>query len=66
MRMVAFATESEAIRRILTHIGASTQEPEAMPARGPPYWGQEPKPGLVCEKQIAPEPEFEFDQRIGW
>ena len=66
MRLVAFVTESEAIQRILTHIGEPTQAPVPKPARGPPDWALEPEPGLGWEAQISPEPEFEFDQRISW
>ena len=66
MRLLAFVTEGATIQRILTHIGEPAQAPMAKPARGPPYWDQEPEPGMDWEGQMPAEPEFEFDQRISW
>ena len=66
MRIIAFITEGDAIRDILTHLGEPTSPPRLMPARGPPLWdgvdaalGQEDPPG-------EPVPEYEFDQRVSW
>ncbi len=66
MRIIAFLTDGDAIRDILSHLGEPTSPPRLMPARGPPLWdrvdapvGQEDPPG-------EPVPEFEFDQRVSW
>jgi hypothetical protein len=66
MRIIAFLTDGDAIRDILTHLGEPTSPPRMMPAREPPLWdrvdapvGQEDPPG-------EPVPEYEFDQRVSW
>ena len=38
MRIIAFLTDGDAIRDILTHLGEPTSPPRRMPARGPPLW----------------------------
>jgi hypothetical protein len=38
MRIIAFITEGSSVRKILDHLGESTQPPRIAPARGPPLW----------------------------
>jgi len=71
MRIIAFITDASTVRKILDHIGESTQPPRIAPARGPPLRedaraseqaGNDPQ----WDMSVQPIPEFEFDQRIGW
>jgi hypothetical protein len=38
MRIIAFINEAATVKKILDHIGESTQPPRIAPARGPPLW----------------------------
>jgi hypothetical protein len=75
MITIAFIDDASTVRKILVHIGESTQPPIISPARGPPLW----EAAMVHLKedndhqwnhqwnmsaQFAPE--FEYDQRIAW
>jgi hypothetical protein len=71
MRIIAFIDDASTVRKILDHIGESTQPPIIAPARGPPLWeaarasgqaGNDPQWDMVAQ----PEPAFEFDQSIAW
>ena len=71
MRIIAFIDDASTVRKILDHIGESTQPPRIAPARGPPLWeaarasgqaGNDPQ----WDMSAQPVPEFEFDQRIVW
>jgi hypothetical protein len=71
MRIIAFIDDASTVRKILDHIGESTQPPRIAPARGPPLWeaaraseqaGNDPQWDMVAQ----PVPEFEFDQSIAW
>ena len=71
MRIIAFITEAGTVRKILDHLGESSQPPRIAPTRGPPLWeaamvsahvGNDPE----WDKSAQPEPAFEFDQRIAW
>jgi hypothetical protein len=71
MRIIAFIDDASTVRKILDHIGESTQPPRIAPARGPPLWeaamasgqaGNDPQ----WDMSAQPVPEFEFDQRIAW
>ena len=56
MRIIAFINDAGIVKKILDHIGESTQPPRIAPARGPPLW----------DPSAQPAPEVEFDQRIAW
>jgi hypothetical protein len=71
MRIIAFITEAGTVRKILDHLGESTQPPRIAPARGTPLWeaamaseraGNNPE----WDMSAQPVPEFEFDQSIAW
>ncbi len=71
MRIIAFIDEADTVKKILEHIGESTQPPRIAPARGPPLWevaagaepvGNEPQ----WDVSAQPGPEIEFDQRSAW
>lgn len=66
LRLIAFVTAAEPVRRILTHLGEPCEPPRIVPARGPPAWDDllEPLPDWDALAQAAPQ--FEFDQRISW
>lgn len=41
IRLIAFITEPEPIRKILTHLGEPPEPPPILPAHGPPTgWGE--------------------------
>jgi hypothetical protein len=71
MRIIAFINEAVTVKKILDHIGESSQPPRIAPARGPPLWeaaagaeqaGNDPQ----WDSSAQPAPEIEFDQRIAW
>lgn len=70
MRIIAFINEAPTVKKILEHIGESSQPPRIAPARGPPLWeaaaaeqaGNDPQ----WDQAAQPAPDFEFDQRIAW
>ncbi len=71
MRIIAFINDAGTVRKILDHIGESTQPPRIAAARGPPLWE-----GAATSEQAPndprwdwsaqPAPQIEFDQRITW
>jgi hypothetical protein len=68
MRLIAFVTEAEPVRRILTHLGEPTTPPPISPARSPPLgetfdWDQAP---ALDPADAEPAPEFDFDQTVSW
>jgi hypothetical protein len=70
MRIIAFITEASTVRKILDHLGESTQPPRIAPARGPPLWEAAMASEYVKDPEwdvsAQPAPEFEFDQSIAW
>jgi len=68
MRIIAFINEAATVKKILEHIGESTQPPRIASARRPPLWeaaeqaGNDPQ----WDASAQPAPEIEFDQRIAW
>ena len=74
MRIIAYITETAAVRDILEHIGEPTDAPRIASARGPPEWYEEA--GVVQnwddesashdDSLAQAEPEYEFDQRVSW
>lgn len=68
MRIIAFIDEADTVKKILDHIGESSQPPRITPARGPPLWEAAESAGndplWDASTQLAPE--IEFDQRIAW
>ena len=68
LKIVAFLTESDPIRRLLSHIGEPVTPPRTTPARAPPDW-LEADVDQTCtnDSEVAePIPEFEFDQTVSW
>lgn len=71
MQIIAFIDDASTVRKILDHIGESTQPPRIAPARGPPLWEAASATEQACndpqwDMSAQPVPEFEFDQRIAW
>ena len=71
MRIIAFITDTGTVRKILGHLGESTQPPTIAPARGPPLWEAAMASELAdknteWDSSAQPVPEFEFDQSISW
>jgi hypothetical protein len=70
MRIIAFITDAITTRQILEHIGEPTQPPITSPARGPPPCEVAMAPNQAGNDHqwdfARPEPDFEFDQRLGW
>ena len=69
MRIIAFITDTPAIRQILDHLGEPSTPPPLATARGPPggdseettqedsTWGFPP---------VDPQPDYEHDQSVSW
>ena len=70
MRIIAFINDAGTVKKILDHIGESTQPPRIAPARGPPLWEAAAAEQVENDPQwnssAQPAPEVEFDQRIAW
>lgn len=65
MRIIAFITETAPVRRMLSHIGASTEPPRIALARGPPAWDDLPVAAIPDRETLAqPSPEYVFDQEV--
>ena len=66
-RVVAFITEADPVRRILTHIGEPAEPPRISPARGPPAW-EDPAIAAVpdWDALAQAQPEYLFDRQIQW
>jgi len=68
MRLIAWVTEPEPVRQILTHIGELTAPPPISPARSPPGaeafdWDQ----SSANDPELGESaPEFEYDQTVSW
>jgi hypothetical protein len=71
MRIIAFIVDAGTVRKILDHLGESTQPPRIAPARGPPLWeaamaSEHTGNDSQWDSAAQPEPVFEFDQRVVW
>jgi len=70
MRIIAFINEAPTVKKILEHIGESSQPPRIAPARGPPLWeaaaAEQAENDPQWDQAAQPAPDFEFDQRIAW
>jgi hypothetical protein len=68
MRIIAFIDEASTVKKILEHIGESSQPPRIAPARGPPLWeaAEQADNDPLWDASTQPAPEIEFDQRIAW
>ena len=74
MRIIAFITESVAVRAILEHIGEPATPPGSRPPGGPPAWYEESgdvpardADGPMQGDPLAqPESEYEFERRVSW
>jgi hypothetical protein len=71
MRIIAFVNDAGTVKKILDHIGESTQPPRISPARGPPLWeaaaaAEQAENDPQWDSLAQSAPEMEFDQRIAW
>ena len=70
MRSIAFINDTGTLKKILDHIGESTQPPCIAPARGPPLWEAAAAEQAENDPQWGsaghPAAEIGFDQRIAW
>jgi hypothetical protein len=71
MRIIAFITDAGTVRKILDHLGESSQPPRIAAARGPPLWeaamaSDRAGNDSQWDSAAQPEPVFEFDQRVAW
>ncbi len=64
MRIIAFITESDAITKILTHLGEPTTAPTLRPARAPPLSEADVDQRIFFEEQYV-EADY-WDQRESW
>ena len=66
MRVIAFITEREHIKKILTHIGEPEDPPQIAEARGPPGYDdidQTPEYEVIDAHTVT---DIEFDQTKSW
>lgn len=68
LKIVAFLTEADPIRRLLSHIGEPAKPPRTTPARAPPDWLEADFDQTTANdsEAVEPVPEFEFDQTVSW
>lgn len=66
MRIIAFITEGDSVRHILEYVGESADPPRISPARGPPAWEGETDSLPQYDPVAQFEPDFQFDQTLGW
>jgi hypothetical protein len=71
MRIIAFINDAGTVKKILDHIGESTQPPRIAPARGPPLWeaaaaAEQAENDPQWDSSAQSAPEIKFDQRIAW
>jgi len=67
MKIIAFVTETEPIRKILRHIGELDHAPAIFPARDPPIFCAEIDQTQYWDDHAAkPITEYEFDQTVSW
>ncbi|MGH8848541.1 MAG: transposase, partial [Polaromonas sp.] len=74
MRIIAFITEGQEVRKILEHIGVDAYPPRITPARGPPLWdgcdALEQEGCVDVEPEWDPSarqaPDYQVDQRVSW
>ena len=62
-RVIAFLTDGDAIRDILTHLGEPTSPPRLMPARGPPLRESRKNDDEQVsheDRQVEPVPEYQL------
>ncbi|MEO1886304.1 MAG: transposase [Methyloprofundus sp.] len=67
MKMIAFVTETEPIRKILRHIGELDHAPSISPSRDPPVFYAEIDQTQSWDDHAAKAiTEYEFDQTVSW
>ena len=71
MRIIALINDARTVKKILDHIGESTQPPRVAPTRGPPLWeaaaaAEQANNDPQWDWSAHCAPEIEFDQRIAW
>jgi hypothetical protein len=68
MRLMAFVTEPEPLKRILRYIGEPPVPPPISPARSPPEWDTSDRVQTPAFDSTTgePAPEFQFDQTVDW
>ena len=71
MRIIAFINDAGTVKKILDHIGESTQPLRIAPARGPPLGeaaaaAEQAENDPQWDSSTQPAPEVEFDQRNAW
>jgi len=66
MRIIAFVTDTSAIRDILLHLGEPTAPPRIAPARGSPLWDLLATGADRGDHHAQPAPAYAFNQRLAW
>jgi hypothetical protein len=71
MWIIAFINDGGTVKKILDHIGESTQPTGIAPAHGPSLWeaaaaAEQAENDPQWDSSAQPAPEIEFDQRIAW
>ena len=69
VRIIAFLTDTAAIRQILDHIGEPSTPPPPATARGPSGWDSEKTTQEDPTWELPPldpEPDYDHDQGVSW
>ena len=66
MRIIAYITDTAAVREILSHLGEPTSPPRRMRARTPPPCEMQSATLGEDAPQARSAPEYQFDPRAAW
>ncbi|HIF61178.1 MAG TPA: hypothetical protein EYQ26_17105 [Rhodospirillales bacterium] len=67
MKMIAFVTDTEPIRKILRHIGELDHAPSISPSRDPPvFYAEIDQTQYWDDNTVKPITDDEFDQTVSW
>ena len=66
MKIIAFVTDTEPIRKILRHIGELDHAPSISPSRDPPVFYAEMDQTQYWDNTVKPITDYEFDQTVSW
>ena len=66
MEIIAFITETAAMRAILESVNEPSQPPVIAAARGPPVWDEVAGNTPDWDQLAQPGEEYQFNQEVAW